>query len=62
MGSHSLQDKDSDEVKEVAQFAVDDLNKKTNSMYKHALVEILSAKKQVLTYVLFSSKNKIAHS
>lgn len=44
-------DKDSDSIKEVANFAVEDMNKKSNAMYKQTLVEVISAQTQVNTRV-----------
>lgn len=49
MGGPTPQDKDSDDIKEIAHFAVEDMNKKSNALFKQTLVEVISAHTQVKT-------------
>lgn len=49
LGGPRPQDKDSDDIKEIAHFAVEDMNKKSNALFKQTLVEVISAHTQVKT-------------
>ncbi|XP_046658469.1 uncharacterized protein LOC124352819 isoform X2 [Homalodisca vitripennis] len=62
VGGHSAQDKDSAEVQEMAHLAVEDINTKSNSEHKLALVEVLSAHTQVVSGVNYHLVLKIAET
>ncbi|XP_054266067.1 uncharacterized protein LOC128988613 isoform X4 [Macrosteles quadrilineatus] len=60
-GNHPIEN-DSDDIMEMAQYAVEDLNKKSNSIVKKTLVELISAETQVVNGINYHLKLRVVDS